>query len=99
MGKAVAVRRPPSHTIAMLVSQIGWQAGPWQRRLGVAAMKARAAHQQLAGVLRSRAEMPRQRFCSCGILKDRIEEEGRLKHWHSCHLPVLDHLFLTGAGQ
>merc|ERR1712222_211672 len=54
--KAVVVRRPPSLTIAMLVSQIGWRAGPLQRRLGAAAMKARAAHQQLVGVLRSRAE-------------------------------------------
>merc|ERR1712037_896501 len=49
--------------IAMLVSQIGWRVGLWPRRLGAAAMKARAAHQQLAGVLRSRAEMPWQRFC------------------------------------
>merc|ERR1712032_725277 len=32
------------------------------------------------------------------ILKDRIEEEIRLKHWHSCHLPVLD-LCLTEKKQ
>merc|ERR1712187_949802 len=57
----------PSHMIAMLVSQIGWRVGLWPRRLGAAAMKARAAHQQLAGVLRSRAGVPWQRFC-CKVI-------------------------------
>merc|ERR1739844_703388 len=71
--KALDGGRPPSHTIAMLVSQIGWRAGPWPRRLGVAVMKARAAHQQLVGVLRSRAEMPWQRSAArsshmCGLI-------------------------------
>ena len=37
--------------IAMLASRIGWRVGLWLRRLGVAVMKARAAHQQLVGVL------------------------------------------------
>merc|ERR1712087_401930 len=64
---AVGSRSLPSHMIAMLVSQIGWRVGLWPRRLGAAAMKARAAHQQLAGVLRSRAEMPWQRFC-CKVI-------------------------------
>merc|ERR1712113_945415 len=45
-----------------------WMAG-WSvaKMLGVAVMKARAAHQQLEGVLRSRAEMPWQRFC-CEVI-------------------------------
>jgi len=29
-------------------------------------------------------------FLKDRILKDRIDEEIELKHWHSCHLPVLD---------
>merc|ERR1712066_731630 len=53
----------PILTIAPLDSQIGWRVGPLQRRLGAAVMKARAAHQQLVGVLRSRAENPQLRFC------------------------------------
>merc|ERR1711933_699609 len=36
-------------------------------------------------------------FCKDRILKDWFQGESRLKHWHSCHLPVLDQLFLTGA--
>jgi len=39
----------------MLVSPIGRQVGQLPRRLGAAAMKARAAHQQLVGALRGRA--------------------------------------------
>merc|ERR1712176_1113755 len=31
------------------------------------------------------------------VLKDRIAKEMRLKHWHSCHLPVLNLLFLIDA--
>merc|ERR1719373_48805 len=52
--RAVAACRRPSHTIAMLASPIGWRVGLWPRRLGAAAMKARAAHQQLVGALRGR---------------------------------------------
>merc|ERR1712218_543334 len=53
--KAAAVRLLPSPTIAMLVSQTGRQAGLWPRRLGAAAMKARAAHRQQVDVPRGRA--------------------------------------------
>jgi len=31
------------------------------------------------------------------VLKSRAAKEMRLKHWHSCHLPVLDLLFLIDA--
>merc|ERR1712039_439733 len=60
----------PILTIAPMVSQTGKQVGPCQRRTGAAEFMARAvrikavaAHQQLAGVLRSRADIPWQRFC------------------------------------
>merc|ERR1712174_48873 len=47
-------RHPPILTTVPMVSPIGKQAGLWPRRLGAAAMKARAAHQQLVGALRGR---------------------------------------------
>merc|ERR1712203_350956 len=53
--KAVAALLLPSRTIAMLVSQIGRRVGQSPRRLGAAAMKARAAHQQQVDVPRGRA--------------------------------------------
>merc|ERR1711920_97667 len=51
-------------TTAPMVSQTGKQVGQWPKRLGVAAMKARAALQQQEGVLRLCAEVSQQRLCS-----------------------------------
>merc|ERR1719511_449791 len=43
----LAARRRPSPMIVLQDTQIGWQDGVLVRRLGVARMRARAAHQQL----------------------------------------------------
>merc|ERR1711994_1247618 len=41
------LRQLQSRTIARRASQIGWQVGPWPRRLGAVRTRARAARRQL----------------------------------------------------
>jgi len=46
----VHLQGPPlHHTIAMQGSQIGWQAGQWPKRIGVATMQGKAVLQQQEG--------------------------------------------------